>query len=58
MTDDAETTNTGEMNSSDEATKRAKLVKTGIGIGVGSAAIVAALLYANHNKKKKPTPID
>jgi hypothetical protein len=42
----------------DEAAKRAKLVKAGIGIGVGSAAIVAALLYANHNKKKKPTPID
>jgi hypothetical protein len=42
----------------DEAAKRAKLVKAGIGIGVGSAAIVAALLYANHNKKKKPTSID
>jgi hypothetical protein len=42
----------------EEAAKRAKLMKTGIGIGVGSAAIVAALLYANHSKKKKPGTID
>jgi hypothetical protein len=33
--------------------KRAKLLKTGIGIGIGSAAIVAALLYANQSRKKK-----
>jgi homoserine kinase len=44
--------------SPEEAAKRAKIMKAGIGIGVGSAAIVAALLYANHNKKKKPSTID
>jgi F0F1-type ATP synthase membrane subunit c/vacuolar-type H+-ATPase subunit K len=31
--------------------RRAKLIKAGIGIG--SAALVAALLYANHARKKK-----
>jgi hypothetical protein len=33
--------------------RRAKLLKTGIGIGIGSAALVAALLYANSARKKK-----
>jgi hypothetical protein len=33
--------------------RNANLMKAGIGIGIGSAAIMAALLYANHNKKKK-----
>lgn len=28
-------------------------VKAGIGIGIGSAALVAALLYANNSRKKK-----
>ena len=28
--------------------------KTGVGIGIGSAAIVAALLYANRSKPKRP----
>ena len=32
--------------------RRAKLVKAGVAVGVGSAAIVAALLYAS--KAKKP----
>lgn len=32
--------------------RRAKLVKAGVAVGVGSAAIVAALLYAS--KRKKP----
>ena len=32
--------------------RRAKLVKAGVAVGVGSAAIVAALLYAS--KVKKP----
>ena len=35
----------------DPATK-ANLVKAGIGIGIGSAAIVAALLYSNQRKKR------
>ncbi len=32
--------------------RRAKLVKAGMAVGVGSAAIVAALLYASKVKKK------
>ena len=34
-------------------TRRAKLVKAGVAVGVGSAAIVAALLYASKVKKKR-----
>jgi hypothetical protein len=33
--------------------RRAKLVKAGVAVGVGSAAIVAALLYASKIKKKR-----
>lgn len=33
--------------------RRTKLVKAGVAVGIGSAAIVAALLYAS--KVKKPT---
>jgi hypothetical protein len=58
MAKDDESADKSDVSLSEDATKRAKLVKTGIGIGIGSAAVVAALLYANHNKKKKPTPID
>ena len=32
--------------------RRAKLMKAGVAVGVGSAAIVAALLYASKVKKK------
>jgi hypothetical protein len=32
--------------------RRAKLVKAGVTVGIGSAAIVAALLYASKVKKK------
>ncbi len=32
--------------------RRAKLVKAGVAVGVGSAAVVAALLYASKVKKK------
>jgi hypothetical protein len=35
--------------------RRAKLVKAGVAVGIGSAAIVAALLYAS-KVKKKPKP--
>lgn len=35
--------------------RRTKLVKAGVAVGVGSAAIVAALLYAS-KVKKKPRP--
>ena len=35
--------------------RRAKFVKAGVAVGIGSAAIVAALLYASQVKpKKKP----
>ncbi len=33
--------------------RRAKLVKAGVAVGIGSAAIVAALLYASKVKKKQ-----
>ena len=32
--------------------RREKLVKAGVAVGIGSAAIVAALLYASTRKKK------
>jgi hypothetical protein len=32
--------------------RRAKLVTAGVAVGIGSAAIVAALLYASKVKKK------
>ena len=32
--------------------RRNKLVKAGVAVGIGSAAIVAALLYASKVKKK------
>jgi hypothetical protein len=40
--------------------RRAKLVKAGVAVGIGSAAIVAALLYASKIKKnpKRKTPPD
>jgi hypothetical protein len=46
------------MSDSDDETDRAnkqrrdKLVKAGVAVGIGSAAIVAALLYASQVKKK------
>ena len=38
---------------SDDSTeqRRQKLVKAGVAVGIGSAAIVAALLYASKTKK-------
>ena len=35
--------------------RRQKLVKAGFAVGIGSAAIVAALLYASKVKKKPRT---
>ena len=32
--------------------RRSKLVKAGVAVGIGSAAIVAALLYASKIRKK------
>lgn len=40
-----------DRNEADDQ-RRAKLVKAGFAVGIGSAAIVAALLYAS--KVKKP----
>ena len=40
-----------DRNGGDEQ-RRAKLVKAGVAVGIGSAAIVAALLYASKVKKK------
>jgi hypothetical protein len=46
------------MSDHDDETDRAskerrdKLVKAGVAVGIGSAAIVAALLYASKIKKK------
>ena len=39
--------------------RRGKLVKAGVAVGIGSAAIVAALLYASkvRKPKAKPTPL-
>jgi hypothetical protein len=41
-------------NDTDHASeqRRAKLVKAGVALGIGSAAIVAALLYASKVRKK------
>ena len=46
-------TNSDGHDSSDE--RRTKLVKAGVAVGIGSAAIVAALLYASKIKKKPRT---
>ncbi|HEX3422910.1 MAG TPA: hypothetical protein VHS33_05875 [Sphingomicrobium sp.] len=43
-------TNDDDDKASEE--RRAKLVKAGVAVGIGSAAIVAALLYASKVKKK------
>jgi hypothetical protein len=42
-----------DEKAADEASeqRRAKLVKAGVAVGIGSAAIVAALLYASKVKK-------
>jgi hypothetical protein len=42
---------TDENEEADEQ-RRQKLVKAGVAVGIGSAAIVAALLYASKVKKK------
>ena len=42
----------GEQDSEDDK-RRSKLAKAGYTVGIGSAAIVAALLYASKAKKPK-----
>ena len=41
-----------EENSKSDDQRRTKLRKAGVAVGIGSAAIVAALLYASKVKKK------
>ena len=43
---------TNDDNDKASEDRRTKLVKAGVAVGVGSAAIVAALLYASKVKKK------
>ena len=41
-----------EQSDRENEERRTKLVKAGVAVGIGSAAIVAALLYASKVKKK------
>ena len=41
------------VSADDSDERRTKLVKAGVAVGIGSAAIVAALLYASKVKKPK-----
>jgi hypothetical protein len=45
-------TESDDENDKTNDERRAKLVKAGVAVGIGSAAIVAALLYASKVKKK------
>jgi hypothetical protein len=45
-------TNSNDENDRASEQRRNKLVKAGVAVGIGSAAIVAALLYASQVKKK------
>ncbi len=47
-TDDAPKTHDGPKA---DGSKRTKRIVTGAAIGIGSAALVAALLYANRSRK-------
>ncbi|HEV2595051.1 MAG TPA: hypothetical protein VGU01_07625 [Sphingomicrobium sp.] len=44
-------TNKNDLDQANDQ-RRSKLVKAGMAVGIGSAAIVAALLYASQVKKK------
>jgi hypothetical protein len=49
--------NTKPANTEDKTAadaRRATWIKAGAAVGIGSAAIVAALLYTRHQSKKKP----
>ncbi len=43
---------TNDENDKASEERRSKLVRAGVAVGIGSAAIVAALLYASKVKKK------
>lgn len=53
----AEDTPPPEVTGTDDEARKGNLLKTGIGIGVGSAALVAALLYASRSRRKKKSNI-
>jgi hypothetical protein len=53
MADESDRSDPGRESA--EAGKRNRLV-TGFAFGIGSAAVVAALLYANRGKSSKPKP--
>ena len=44
-----------DQNDRENQERRTKLVKAGVAVGIGSAAIVAALLYASKVKKRPRT---
>jgi hypothetical protein len=46
-------TSMSDPSDKDEDERSAKLRKAGVAVGIGSAAIVAALLYASKVKKPK-----
>lgn len=43
----------GEAKAAPAETNRTTWIAAGVGVGIGSAALVAALLYANRDKSKK-----
>ncbi|ODU21287.1 MAG: hypothetical protein ABS87_06885 [Sphingomonas sp. SCN 67-18] len=57
-TEDEDGLDGAEVLSDRKARKRAKKIaglspkEIGVGVGIGSAAIIAALLYANHARRK------
>ena len=48
---------TRSEDSEETGERPTKLVKAGVAVGIGSAAIVAALLYASKVKKPKRGPV-
>lgn len=50
MTEDSKSSNPADE---EDSRRKANMLKAGIGIGIGSAAIVAALLYSNSARRKK-----
>ncbi len=53
MTEDSTPPAPEDKIDDEESRRRANMLKAGIGIGIGSAAIVAALLYSNNARRKK-----
>jgi homoserine kinase len=53
MTDEPQATDA--KPETEDARRKSNYIKAGIGLGIGSAAIAAALLYTNSAKKKKAT---